>query len=272
MIFNFQLDIQSFSIISAFFAALILYFGKLIGDTQVEKYDKTSFYIQGTLFTANYIFFPSILAYFVLTNFSFILPTLWILVIQFLIMGILSWNSLAYTFRNYEIKNKFKEDANKKILEAKKSGGILGKAMEYGEKRFDIPEMTTTAYINMPIKVFGNKNVLLFLSFLTIFSTSYFFINGTIVTFGLSVFFTFFILTLISISYGFASAYYPPAEILLDDGSKIEGKVIKFDEFIHLINENEKIFVNSSKVKIIRESKFKEKDKTTEQLKEDSLK
>ena len=67
-------------------------------------------------------------------------------------------------------------------------------------------------------------------------------------------------LTMIAFAYGFRSAYYPPAKLTLNDGTVICGKILKFGEFIYLIDGDKKIFVNSNSVKIIEESIFKEVD------------
>jgi hypothetical protein len=54
--------------------------------------------------------------------------------------------------------------------------------------------------------------------------------------------------------------YNPPATIYLDDGQKVNGKIVKMGNYIYLAKEDEKkiLFVNSSKVVRIEEGMFKE--------------
>lgn len=258
MLFDFQLDIQTLPIISAFFAAIIIYFGKIISDTKVEKYDKIGFYIEGMFFTVKYIFIPSILAYFIISSFSISFSIFLLFLVQILVGTFLSWNLVAYIFRRFELRNKFKKDAKEKLSKIKESKSTLGKLLEGFWKKADYPELVTYVWLDIPIKWFGKHSMLFVFSFLTVFSTSYLFIYGDVLNFVSSLIFNFYILTSISLSYGFSKAYYPPAEILLEDGTKINGKILKFGDFIYILKENEKFFVNSNKVKLVRESKFKE--------------
>jgi len=60
-------------------------------------------------------------------------------------------------------------------------------------------------------------------------------------------------------AYGYRNARYPLAKIYLDDGKEIEGKILKFGDFIYVLEGDKKTFVNMDKVKYIEESLFKEK-------------
>jgi len=123
----------------------------------------------------------------------------------------------------------------------------------------DYTEFSVLTGYEIPIKIFGNKRVLLFFSFLTILSNFQIYTYDKQLKFLGSVFLTFFILTLIAMAYGYRNARYPLAKIYLDDGKEIEGKILKFGDFIYVLEGDKKTFVNMDKVKYIEESLFKEK-------------
>jgi len=41
------------------------------------------------------------------------------------------------------------------------------------------------------------------------------------------------------------------------DGSIIEGKILKFGEYVHVLKDDKKIFINQDKINFVEESKFK---------------
>ena len=63
---------------------------------------------------------------------------------------------------------------------------------------------------------------------------------------------------MVALAYGFGSAYYPPGKIYMADGSVIEGKILKFGEYVCVLKEDKKIFINNDKINYVEESKFKE--------------
>ncbi len=69
----------------------------------------------------------------------------------------------------------------------------------------------------------------------------------------------FFIFTMIALVYGFSTAYYPPAIIYLRDGEILRGKLLKFGDFVYLLDEDRKVkvFVNKQEIKYLEESLFK---------------
>lgn len=269
MILNFQLDVQSIpiyiSIFSAFIAAFILFLGKIISDIHVERNEKIDFYMQGIFFAPIYIILPLILvySYFNGSFFSFFdIKFIISIIFQLTIMGFLGWNTSSHVLKRLDLTKKFENDFTKKMTEIKESGTTLGKAIKSRngkEGPVDAIQKNSSKVFDLMIKIFGSSYSFLIYSIITIFCTSYFFVNGTILTFGVSSIFTFYIITFISISYGHSKAENPYAEITMDDDSKINGKIMKFNEyFTYILKGNEKIFINSNKIKIIKESLFKD--------------
>ena len=64
---------------------------------------------------------------------------------------------------------------------------------------------------------------------------------------------------MIAVAYGFRKAYYPPAKIYIEGGEVLEGRVLKFGEYIFMTKDDKKFFINKDKVRYVEESKFKEK-------------
>lgn len=61
----FKLASLDISILIILFGALLLYFGRIIGETKVEKYDQLGYYEEGLLFSAVFIYIPSLIAYYI---------------------------------------------------------------------------------------------------------------------------------------------------------------------------------------------------------------
>ena len=57
-----------------------------------------------------------------------------------------------------------------------------------------------------------------------------------------------------------------PTQIVLENGDKISGKVLKFGDFIYILKEKEqkKLFVNKDKIVYVEESLLKEETKEKE--------
>jgi hypothetical protein len=184
-----------------------------------------------------------------------------LLIVQIVITSLLSWNTSTNILKRMDLAKITNIEFKKKLKQIKNSNTITGRLMRSrrGSGVSSNLEKNPMTMFDITTKIFGSPTALLLYSFLTILITTYFFSNGGFLAFGISIVFTFYILTLTAVSYGFSQSYLPPAKIIMDDGKVIEGRVIKFDEyFIYMLRGNEKIFINSSKVKIIRESKFKE--------------
>lgn len=255
--------------------ALIYYFGTVIGSTKVEEYDKIGFYLEGVFFIIPYLLFPFVIItlmedYFVqnpefLSNQRLIFNdySLWLLLIQLFLSLCLGYNITLNTYlKRYELlektKNTLAESFNLKIENFKENGFQINKSFQVFSHR--LVGIFVFLLYTIPMKIFGNKILLWIFSFLIISITYYYFkIETSLQTIALSLLLSFLALTYIAISVGFISAYYPPARIRLNNGDKIEGKVLKFGKFVHLITYDKKYLVNSSQISYVEESLSKEK-------------
>jgi hypothetical protein len=259
-----QLTGSNVSIYIILIGALLLYFGKIIGDTKVGRYDKLGYYIEGLFFFAIFVFIPSLLAYYVknLLNLSLVM----LYFVQLVILGCLSWNFRAhYYFRKHGLVGKLQERLKQELDQIKNRPSTFGFLVRTKEEWFkskfgvDFVEFNILAWYKIPIKIFGDKKVLFLFSFVAILSSFYVFETGNLLFFGTSIIFTVFILTMIATAYGFGDVYYPPAKIHMEKGEFVEGTILKFGDFIYLLKGDRKIFVNKDKVTYIEESLFKEK-------------
>lgn len=262
-----QLTGIDLSIYLALLGAILLYFGKIVGSTKVEKYDKFACYLEGLFFSATFIFIPFLIAYHVKNWFRF--PILVSGLIELLIWGALSWNLMANELlKRHELLADFKKRVKEKFKGIKGKDSSLEKLVKskYAKTAvkstfgLDYVDLNVLAHYTIPIKLFGNKGVLGIFSFLTILSDFWFYKSGELLLFGIALLFTVFIFTMLALAYGYDNAYYPPAKIYLVDGRIMGGKLLKFDEFIYLLKGNKKTFINADKVKYIEENLFKEKE------------
>ena len=73
-----QLINGNVSLLIVLFGALLLYFGKVISDTKVERYDKLGYYIEGLFFLAVYVFIPFLFAYYIKNVIKIPIWVLWL--------------------------------------------------------------------------------------------------------------------------------------------------------------------------------------------------
>jgi len=204
-----QLTGVNLSIYIILLGVILLYFGKVVADTKVEKYDKLEYYIEGLIFSALYIFVPSLFAYYAKDFFK--IPTIILIIIQVAALVILSLNFIAHEyFRKHGLLDEFKKISEQKLTEIKEQESFVGKLVKskYGEEWFKSNYGMSYADSFYKISIlFGNKGILGVVSFLTILSNVQFYESGELLTFGISLLFTFLILTLVATAYGFNVAY-----------------------------------------------------------------
>lgn len=256
-------------IIFAVIGAIFLYFGVLIADTRVERYDKVTNYIFGMFFSAVFVFIPLLTAYYVRD--WYVMHPFWLLVIQIIILICLSLNlHVNLHFKKHGLFGEFKKRFKEEIQKIRKSDTLKGKLIkEQTKKRKGFSDELSMDIFKAGI-FFESNVILLIFSFLTLLSTFHSFESGNILVFGISMVFSIFNLTLIAFAFGFKGAYYPPAKIFLDDGNTISCRIIKFSDMIYCIKDKKKFFINKDKIRYIEESLLKEdfsvKDKKNKKL------
>lgn len=255
--------------------ALIYYFGMVIGSTKVEEYDKTGFYREGLFFIISYLSIPFVIITLIdgfliqhsglLTNYilNFNKHFILLILIQLCILFCLYFNIAAHTYLNRlglleRTKHKFAEGFDNREEAFKKYGVEANKSLQVLLHK-DRVELFELLFYTIPIQILGSKILLMTFSISSLYITySISKIGTSLQAIVMSLVLTFFILTYIATSVGFKDAYYPPARIKLIDGEIIEGKVLKFGKFVHLITHDKKYFVNSIQISYVEESLFKE--------------
>lgn len=249
-------------------AGSLLYFGKLIGDVKVERYDKISYYIEGLIFSSIFVFIPLILALYLFSH-NIVFNSYIAIPIQFVVLCFISRNiKVQKVLRRYGLLEEFKKRLRIMLEKFKDKNSIKAWAIKKEDwfKNIDYIELNVKRLYEFLTKIFENKFLLFFISFTTIWITIST-INRSILVMAISSLFTFFILSMIAISYSFATAYYPYAKIYLKNDKVIDGKLLKFGNFIYLIKDDKKIFINSSEIVFIEENLFKNELKTKEDKK-----
>jgi len=258
-------NIGNLSLVIIAIAALLYYFGKLIGDVKVEKYEKTDCYIEGLFFSLRYIALPFVAVLFLTQYVNLYIPFLPALFLQIIILGCLWLSAFAHEYlRRHGGLSRFKKLSSAKIEQLKKEHHIFAKIEEKTKTKNGLAELPSLAYYKIPIKVFGNNDVL-FLFSLIILWGSYSCISPETAFQPSTIFLSilaFVNLTFLALTFGYTNAYYPPAKIVLENGNEINGKVLKFGEFVYLLKENEdkKLFINKDKIVYVEESLYKEKE------------
>ena len=264
-------NIGNLSLVIIAVAALLYYFGKLIGDVKVEKYEKTDYYIEGLFFSLLYIALPFV-AVLLLTQYANLCLPFWpSLLLQVFILGCLWLSAFAHEYlRRHGGLSRFKKLSKETMNQLKKEHPIFARIEDRAKTmtKKGLTELPSLAFYKIPIKVFGNNNILFLFSFIILWS-SYSCISPETAFQPPSIFLSilaFVNLTFLALTFGYANAYYPPAKIVLENGNKINGKVLKFGEFVYILKENEekKLFINKDKIVYVEESLWKEKTESEE--------
>ena len=250
------------SIIIILFGALFLYFGRIIGETKVEKYDQQSYYKEGLFFFAMYIYMPSLFAYYIYVKSPFDVSPLKLIAIQILIFICLFWNLISHEYiRRYELTDVLLKNVEEKNEQMRRQDSFIGRIIiKNNEKSIDFKKLINLFYYIIPIKIIGSKPILGIFSFITIISNFQLYNSSDILILGFSLLLAFFIFTMVALAYGYGDAYYPPGKIYMVDGTIIEGKILKFGEYVSVLKEDKKLFINNDKINYVEESKFKKNE------------
>lgn len=250
------------SILIILFGALLLYFGRIIGETKVEKYDQLGYYEEGLIFSAVFIYIPSIIAYYIYIKSPLVVSSFELIFIQIVLLICLSWNLISNGyFIKFELLNdpELIKKAEEKREQIKLEDSFIGRIIKKNES-VDIIKLFNLFYYKIPIKIIGSKLSLFIFSFITIILNIQLYKSSDLLIFGFSLLLAFFILTMVALAYGYGNAYYPPGKIYMVDGTIIEGKILKFGEYVSILKDDKKLFINNDKINYVEESKFKKKE------------
>lgn len=223
-----QVKLTDIYILLAILGASCLYFGKLISDTKPTRYDKVSLYIEGLVFIIIFLLLPMAVIYFLFAKFNLQLPDFYGILIQLALLTLLSYNVMAHIIRQYN------------LLEN------IGSILSLREKDQLVRIVEEELQASLPV---SNKYVLFFISFVVIW------INVSILSGGISILvifsfiLSFFIFSMMAISYGYGTAKYPTVKITLKDGKVSEGKFLKYDgEFFKILVGGKEILINKNEM------------------------
>ena len=259
---DFSLDI---SIILLCLSALILYFGKLIADTRVEKYDRFSLYITGLTFSIPNLLAPFLVSYILIKEISF--NFLFLFPIELILIGSLSLNNLynQYFFRfgwTEELQKTMNEKFEKIKGEKSKRSSLIKKYEPIIEENLGLD------YVGFYLKIFKASKYIFQRSYVVFICGCIFtitlleaFSKGDFITIFIVGITSFYGFTSLAISNGFDKAFYPEAIIVLKDEEELTGRIQKFGDFIYILNDDkeQKLFINKDSIKYIIESKSKSK-------------
>jgi hypothetical protein len=259
-------NLGNISLVIIAVAALLYYFGRLIGDVKVEKYEKTDFYIEGLFFSLIYITLPFIVILLLTEYVNLYLPFWPSVFLQIFILGCLWLSAISNEYlRKHGGLSRFRRLTREKIEELREKYSLVAFSEDKikNSLKKDFTELYSLVFHDIPIKYFGNKNTLFLFSLIVIWS---FYSNISLETLLLpsSLFLaiiTFVNFTFLALAHGYVNAYYPPARIILENGNEITGKILKIGKFVCVLKEKEekKLFINEDKIVYVEESLFKEK-------------
>ena len=155
----------------------------------------------------------------------------------------------------------FQEKYREKLEEIKKDNTLLGNIIAVYEtmKNNKDPVSTFSSILETNRKISSNYIFLMLVSTISIFSLYRAISENSLIFIIVTSVLGFFIFTMIALVYGFSTAYYPPTVVYLRDGEILRGKLLKFGDFVYLLDKDRKIkiFVNKEEIKYLEESLFK---------------
>ena len=267
-------DLGNASVIVLAIAAALFYFGKIVSDVKVEPSKTEDYYVNGLIFSLFFLVFPGMLVWLIVAYAKITLP-IWLSIIfqvaiVFVLDGILFFKIGRISpnkFRQRIIKvfenvQKLTDDMIKKHTERLiKSNEALQTATARQESIFI---RVSRGFYLLPERIdhyIGNSlSTLFFLSTISLMSLYSVVVSTSILSF-VSIFvyiITFLNVTFLAMVYGYVHIQYPEAEILLDNGEKIKGKLSKIGKYVSIVDEtnDRHLLINANKIMLIDENLF----------------
>lgn len=246
--------LANFSIFLVALTATLIYFGKLISDTKLQKYEKMSIMIEGLFFTLFYIFLPVVLNIF-FYQCGFILqmfPWLVVLILFQILVSVIYRRYILYkNIKKFELGDLVNKEINKKIGEMKKNNkSIIGKILN----RQSVNLNKLLGVFDSFFKLIEKGAVLFLFSVVIFYSVMMCVININILLFTAVSILSFLNLSLMAVARGTSNVNYPKSKITMVDGTIINGKVLKFDQYIYVIKKNKSVQINKEHVVLIEQN------------------
>ncbi len=269
-------DLGNISLIVLAAVAALFYFGKLSSSVKIEQYEKDDYYIEGFFFAFFYVGIPFILVLglselftqhfpgftWQTNNILLVIAILTEAIITYLLAATITFNHSRFTLFS-QLKEAYTKAYNKE--KAKKSLLIASAEKATAKLNINLSEDSLNAQSSLadtvcrPITIFLTSLILVLVAYATFISPPPIVVfSSTEISIVLYVL-TFVNLTFLALAFGYINVYHPPATIHLDDGTKIEGKLVKIGKFLYIVSEKDhhKIFINSEKVVRVEEDMFK---------------
>ncbi len=221
-------NLEFLSLAVLIFGAMLLYFGKIIQDIQVDSADKYQYYFKGLLFSSVHVIIPltiSFGAYYELSK-RITISTSEAFVSYVVIIPIIFLLITLYQVYRLDQMRKRGESINSTPDE---------------HHYMIIPWLLFASCIN---------------SFVTIYCYFSFIESESTLAFEyliLTIIALIFLLTLLAMIFSFYNVYYPLVRIHLDNFSIIECRMIRYDDTIQIVINNRLSRINREKVQFIEE-------------------
>jgi len=245
--------------------AMVFYFGKLIGDVQVERYDKRSYQVQGAMFIFNFILLPSLVLagvhHYMYQVLAWDISGTTIFVSLLFISAIYAGqNTLNKLLLRYDIhtENRYTRKWESQLENVQETTGrdISG----IFESKFNTtPRQWFTQTARFGRNLFEAKKMRFF-SALTILLLLY---HGLTVGGGFAIAtasLAFIGLSGIAFATGYEQAHYPTAIIRTEDGREIKGKILSFDDYLTVWTDDDKRQIKKEHIADIIESKWQDRE------------
>jgi hypothetical protein len=240
------------SIAMAVFSALLYYFGRLIADTHVEQADKPTLYVTGFIFIVFFVLIPGIVVYYVKGYLQWI-PDFALILLQILMFSMISWALKTYEyFIKHGLSEVFQKTYRKKLEEIKNENNFLGRLISaYGVSKD--PVSTFSSILESNRRISSNYAFLMLVSATSLLAIYRAISEASLLLIAITSILGFFLFTMTALIYGFSTAYYPPAVIYLKDGQILRGKLLKFGDFVYLLDQERKvkIFINKQEIQVL---------------------
>lgn len=233
----------------------LYYFGKMVSASQVQiNLNEYQTYCNGLFFCVGYVIIPIVIIYYIkdflpmFSGFYGILP----FIIHVTVYDLLYRNIYANEFlKRYGLLDFHMKKYMEKMNQIQKIDFIK----QYTQD-IDNYKMGRKIVYDIPLKI-GKPQFLFILSLFTFSSLYAHYLLG-LPFFILSLIFSFVNITFIAIIFGFNNIEYPMVKLYIEGKNEpIEAKMIETRDFIFLLKEKTKIFVNKNKVVYFEENLLK---------------
>lgn len=243
---------------------LVFYFGKIIGDRKVERYDDRSYQTEGAIFIFNWIILPGLLLFGIhrylypvlAMDVSGAIVIIGLLLISSIYAGHNTLNKLLFRFE-LDKERRYSKKWDRRVDEVKQEIGDWW--FEFFQAHFGkIPRQWFTELAKFARNLFEGKKVRFLASTIMLFLL----FHGVTAGGGYavaSVVFAFIAISGIAFATGYAKAHYPYAIIRMDDGREITGKILSFGDYVTVWTDDDKRQLRHDNIADITQSKWQDR-------------